>query len=154
MAMVWYAAIIEKAKDGFGVWFPDIDGCVTAGDTIEDATAKAGEVLAFWFEDAKDVPLPSGYAAAKKRAVAGNIVMLVPARIPDRLERVNVSLTDATVAMGDELAADEGTTRSGLITQLIHERWRVRHATSIRAGAPIGGARPSAKRGTRLKIGE
>lgn len=139
MAMVLYPAIIEKAKDGFGVWFPDIDGCVTGGDTIEEATAMAAEVLSFWFEDAQDVPPASSYEAAKKRARSGDIVMLVPARIAERLERVNISITDATRAMGDALAAEEGTSRSGLVTRLIHERY-YGHAT-----APGAGKKPAGK---------
>lgn len=155
MALYWYPAIIEKAKEGFGVWFPDIDGCVTAGETIEDAMAKAGEVLAFWFEDAKDVPVPTDYASAKKRGGASDVVMLVPARIPERLERVNVSLTDATLAMGDELAAAEGTTRSGLITQLIHDRYRTRLADAmigLQKAVEEGRGGPLAKRHRRLVL--
>lgn len=121
MATRWYPAIIEKAKDGFGVWFPDIDGCVTHGDTIDDAVQRASEVLAFWFEDANAIPAESSFEEATAKAKATDVVMLIPARTPEKVERINVSLTDSTIALADQLAQDFGTTRSGLIAKLIHE---------------------------------
>ena len=32
-----YAAILEKSKEGYGVYFPDLPGCTSGGDTIEEA---------------------------------------------------------------------------------------------------------------------
>lgn len=47
MAKLSYPAIIERGKGGFGVWFPDLDGCTSAGDSIEHAIANANEALGF-----------------------------------------------------------------------------------------------------------
>jgi len=41
----FYAAIIERAKNGFGVFFPDIPGCTSAGATIHEAAANAKQAL-------------------------------------------------------------------------------------------------------------
>jgi predicted RNase H-like HicB family nuclease len=39
-------AVIEKDPDSaFGVWFPDIEGCFSAGETVEDAVANAAAAL-------------------------------------------------------------------------------------------------------------
>ncbi|MHB1219954.1 MAG: type II toxin-antitoxin system HicB family antitoxin [Alphaproteobacteria bacterium] len=130
MVVRWFPAVIEKSKDGYGVWFPDIDGCVSAGDTVEEAVANGAEALDFWFEDAGTVPLASSFTAAAARAGRRDVVMFVPAHVPDRLERVNISLTDATLALADEIAAERGTTRSGLVQQLIHEARAARAKTS------------------------
>lgn len=55
-----YTAIIEAASDGtFGVFFPDVPGCTSAGDTIEEATTNAAEALEFYLEDMDDWPAPS-----------------------------------------------------------------------------------------------
>jgi hypothetical protein len=37
----FYTAIVEKAKNGFGVFFPDLPGCTSFGRTVEEAAANA-----------------------------------------------------------------------------------------------------------------
>lgn len=50
--MTCYIALIHKEPEsGYGVSFPDIPGVITAGDTIDEAIAKAHEVLEFAAED-------------------------------------------------------------------------------------------------------
>jgi len=41
----FYVAVIEKAEDGFGVFFPDVPGCTSAGDTVQDAAKNAEQAL-------------------------------------------------------------------------------------------------------------
>ncbi len=50
--MTHYVAIIEDAGPDFavGVWFPDLPGCFSAGDTLDEALANAPEAAALWFE--------------------------------------------------------------------------------------------------------
>ena len=31
-----YAIVIEKAEDNYGAYVPDLPGCVTTGETIEE----------------------------------------------------------------------------------------------------------------------
>jgi predicted RNase H-like HicB family nuclease len=41
-----YVAVIEKESDSaFGVWFPDVEGCFSAGETMEEAVVNAAGVL-------------------------------------------------------------------------------------------------------------
>jgi len=41
-----YVAVIEKESDSaFGIWFPDVEGCFSAGDTLEGAVANAAAAL-------------------------------------------------------------------------------------------------------------
>src|SRR5262247_2048181 len=41
-----YVAVIEKEPDSaFGVWFPDVEGCFSAGETVEEAVANAAAAL-------------------------------------------------------------------------------------------------------------
>jgi predicted RNase H-like HicB family nuclease len=41
-----YVAVIEKEPDSaFGVWFPDLEGCFSAGDTLEEAVTNAAAAL-------------------------------------------------------------------------------------------------------------
>jgi predicted RNase H-like HicB family nuclease len=50
--MPHYIALIHKQADScYGVSFPDVPGVITAGDTIDEAIQKAGQVLDFAAED-------------------------------------------------------------------------------------------------------
>ena len=41
-----YVAVVEKEPDSaFGVWFPDVEGCFSAGETLEAAVANAAMAL-------------------------------------------------------------------------------------------------------------
>ena len=59
-----YIAVVHKdATSSFGVFFPDVKGVFTAGNTLEDAFKQASEVLEFaaesWREDtASEFPAP------------------------------------------------------------------------------------------------
>ena len=59
--MTHYVAIVEE-EDGkaFGVWFPDLPGCVSAGDTLDEAMLNAAEALELWagamIENGQTVP--------------------------------------------------------------------------------------------------
>ena len=45
--MTAYIALLRKQPDSdFGVDFPDFPGCVTAGETLEEARVMAAEALA------------------------------------------------------------------------------------------------------------
>ena len=53
--MPHYIALLHKQVDScYGVSFPDVPGVTTAGDTIDEAMHKAGEVLEFAAEDWSD----------------------------------------------------------------------------------------------------
>lgn len=54
--MTHYVAIIEDAGPDFavGVWFPDLPGCFSAGETLDEALANAPEAVALWFEDVEE----------------------------------------------------------------------------------------------------
>jgi predicted RNase H-like HicB family nuclease len=47
-----YVAIIEDAgpNDAIGVWFPDLPGCFSAGDDVDDALRNAGDAIAAYAE--------------------------------------------------------------------------------------------------------
>ena len=41
-----YVAVIEKEPDSaFGIWFPDVEGCFSAGETVEETVANAAAAL-------------------------------------------------------------------------------------------------------------
>lgn len=46
MTAVYCPAIIERGLRGYGVFFPDLPGCTSAGDTVTEAALNAEEALA------------------------------------------------------------------------------------------------------------
>ncbi len=56
--MAHYIAIIEDAGPDFavGVWFPDLPGCFSAGDDLDDAMRNAPEAVALYLEDMDEYP--------------------------------------------------------------------------------------------------
>ncbi len=70
-----YIAYLHKESDSdFGVSFPDFQGCITAGKTLEEARTMAQEALRFHIkgmhEDGHTIPAPSSLDQ-----LAGNIQM-------------------------------------------------------------------------------
>ena len=50
-----YTTKLIKEKDGdYSVSFPDLDGCFTQGDTLEEALANAKEAMELTLEDVFD----------------------------------------------------------------------------------------------------
>jgi predicted RNase H-like HicB family nuclease len=117
-----YIALIHKDADSdFGVSFPDLPGCVTAGTTLEEARDMAAEALALHLEgmeeDGAEIPEPSSLDsvmadAPNRDGVA--ILVPAPAQAPKVL-RVNVTLPSDVLAEIDSYAAANGYTRSGFL---------------------------------------
>lgn len=55
-----YVALIDGSLGAFGVVVPDLSGCTSAGETVEDALRNAAEAVRLWVEDARadGEPLP------------------------------------------------------------------------------------------------
>lgn len=62
--MSHYVAIIEDAgpDHAVGVWFPELPGCISGGDNVDEALENAPEALAFYAqeltEDGRELPTP------------------------------------------------------------------------------------------------
>jgi predicted RNase H-like HicB family nuclease len=97
--MVSYVAYVRKDEDSdYGVEFPDVPGCITAGRTLDEARAMAAEALAGHLaileDEGEPVPKPSSMDDLKGAPnQEGAILMLVdlPADFL-KPERVNVMI--------------------------------------------------------------
>ena len=56
----FYPAIFQVEEDGYSVFVPDIPGCMTQGDTMEEALAMVQEAIGLMLEDVA----PTDYPAA------------------------------------------------------------------------------------------
>lgn len=57
--------IVEDEEGGYAIRFPDLTGCITCGDTIEEAIENAKEAKRIWLEDAVkegiEIPEPNSF---------------------------------------------------------------------------------------------
>ena len=68
MAKYAYPAVFTPEEDGsFSITFPDLEGCYTCGDSLEDGIEMAEDVLALvlygYEKDGRPIPSPSAPAA-------------------------------------------------------------------------------------------
>lgn len=120
--MQHYIALIHKDADSdYGVSFPDIPGCVTAGQTLDEARTFAAEALALhvagMVEDGEGVPEPSSLetvmADPENRDGVAILVTLAP-RAAKTL-RVNITMPEDALREIDAYAEGHGLTRSGFL---------------------------------------
>ena len=119
-----YIALIHKDADSdYGVSFPDLPGCVTAGTTLDDARAMAAEALAFHLEglaaDGEAVPEPSSLEEIMSHVENkdGVAVLIAAPAAEVKSVRVNITMPADVLDEIDQYAEREGYTRSGFLAQ-------------------------------------
>jgi predicted RNase H-like HicB family nuclease len=129
-----YVAVVEKETDSaFGVWFPDVDGCFSAGETLEEAVVNAAAALRQHTEALESAGrrLPAACnvddvlrdrdvkASIKRGAVLFAVPLLADA---GRTVRINISLDKSLVDQIDIAASARGLTRSAFSAQAAREK--------------------------------
>ena len=123
-----YIAIIHKdPESSFGVSFPDFPGCITAGDTLDEAFRQAHEVLPFhirgMIEDGEAIPSPSTLEQVTADPDnAGGVPTIVNVQIPGKAVRVNVTFDEGLLAAIDAFAKAHGLTRSGFLAEVARNK--------------------------------
>jgi predicted RNase H-like HicB family nuclease len=129
-----YVAVVEKeAGSAFGVWFPDVEGCFSAGDTLDEAVANAAAALRQHVGSlesagrqvslARNVDTVLRDKDVKESLKSGALLFAVPLLADaGRTVRINVSLDKALVDQIDEAASVRGLTRSAFIAQAAREK--------------------------------
>lgn len=121
-----YPVVIHKDKTSdYGVTVPDLPGCFSAGDTLEDALTHAVEAIECHLEgllrDGDEIPpAQSVESHLKNKAYAGGTWALVTvdlSRLASKAKRINITLPERVLALVDEQARREGETRSGLLAR-------------------------------------
>ena len=129
-----YPIAIEPGTDttAFGVIVPDLPGCYSAGDGLDEAVAGAEEAAAAWIDAALDageaIPAPSSLEAMRQNsAYAGwafGVIKIDPALPDDTTERVNITLPRRVLKRLDAQARAAGESRSAYIAHLTLEEPR------------------------------
>ncbi len=126
--MMRYPILIEEGSEAtaFGVVVPDLPGCFSAGDTLDEALEGAREAAAAWVDAALDdgivIPAPSRLDEA--RSLPGyegwtiGVIELDQDLFDDTIERVNITLPKRVLRRLDDLAAARHQSRGAFIADL------------------------------------
>ena len=124
-----YPAIFEKVNnEEFSVFFPDVLGCISAGDTFEEAYKNAIESLTLhlssMIEDKEDVPIVN-IDNAKKEAEGDTLVMIEPDRlllsklVKGKSKRISATIDEYILSLSDDKLKDHNLNRSNVIEKIL-----------------------------------
>jgi predicted RNase H-like HicB family nuclease len=67
-----FAVVIEKGANNYSAYVPDLPGCVSVGDTLDEVKAEIREAIAFHIEGMREdgVPVPQPTSEAEYVEVA------------------------------------------------------------------------------------
>jgi predicted RNase H-like HicB family nuclease len=113
----------------YGVIVPDLPGCFSAGDSLDEAISNAEEAILLFLEDYADEdkapPPPSKLQQLQEHAdYEGStwaIVNVDIAKLSTRSVRVNVTLPDRLLHTIDTYVDRHGETRSGFLARAAME---------------------------------
>jgi predicted RNase H-like HicB family nuclease len=122
-----YPIAIEPGdtKHAFGVVVPDLPGCFSAGDTLDEAIENAKEAIELWLETVIDdggaVPEPSSItkhqANPEFKGWVWAVVTVDISELSDKAERVNITIPARVLRRIDAAAKEAGESRSGYIVR-------------------------------------
>ena len=121
-----YPVVIHKdPKSDYGVTVPDLPGCFSAGETLDEALLEVVEAIECHLEglllDGESVSMPQSVEHHQSNPDYSDgvwaLVTIDLAKLSGKSKRVNVTLPERVLKLMDKYASDNGETRSGLITQ-------------------------------------
>ncbi|RJO71132.1 MAG: type II toxin-antitoxin system HicB family antitoxin [Myxococcales bacterium] len=100
----YYARLTPQEEGGFLVEFPDLPGCLTEGDSLEDALANAREALSGWLyvavKEDDDIPAPTVYKSRRYHPVTPDLDVTIPLLILWTRKRKGLTQEQMAEALG------------------------------------------------------
>jgi predicted RNase H-like HicB family nuclease len=124
-----YIAVIMKDQNSdYGVLFPDFLGCISAGETLEEAKNMGEEALQFhidsMIEDGEELPAPSTLDQVKKKYKKAVIYLLVSVRVPTKATRINITIDEKLLRKLDKYLINHDESRSSFFAKAIEQNCR------------------------------
>ncbi|MFV0552018.1 MAG: type II toxin-antitoxin system HicB family antitoxin [Anaerorhabdus sp.] len=123
MRKLTYLAIIEEGETSYGAYFPDLPGCGTSGDTIEEVCINAKEALELHIygmeKDHDELPMPSSKLESNGEMVTP--ITIFPDIVKHEMENRRVK-TNVTIPLWlKEKAEAEGVNYSRLLEFALYD---------------------------------
>jgi predicted RNase H-like HicB family nuclease len=133
----------DDKKHAYGVVVPDMPGCFSAGDTLDEAITNAREAILLHLEglleDQEAPPKPSPIAVFQRnrdyRGWTWALIDVDLSELGDKAARINVLLPQRVLRAIDLHARKSGETRSGFLARAAIEAMRESAATPTGARA-------------------
>jgi predicted RNase H-like HicB family nuclease len=120
--MARYLGLLSKdAESAFGIHFPDLPGCVAAGETEDEALSNAAVALRLWSEGSVKLPEPTGLSRLVKQPdvkddlARGSVIVAIDLITSNRKQRINIMMEPDIIEAANEAARAAGVNRSQLI---------------------------------------
>ena len=119
-----YPIVIQKdPQSDFGVTVPDLPGCFSGGNTIEEAIDNAKEAVLTHVEgllaDSDPIPSPTSIDELKRQfRDKNNVWALIDvdfSELSNKVTRVNITVPENLLSKIDSYATKTGATRSGML---------------------------------------
>lgn len=129
-----YPIAIELGDDkhAYSVVVPDIEGCFSAGDTLEEIMINAQEAIEFHIsglvEDGKAVPHPTSIEAHRNNGDYKDFIFAIIdvdlSHLMGKTEKINITLPSLLIRRIDEFVAThpEYKSRSGFLAKVATDR--------------------------------
>lgn len=129
MNVVFYPVVVHKElESSYGVSVPDLPGCVSAGDTIEEAFVNAKEAIELHLEgiieDDQSIPKPSDAQSLIGNGDYADAYgwFFVPVEVnkivaPTKSVRINLTLPENVLKSIDKYVEKRGKNRSAFIAE-------------------------------------
>jgi predicted RNase H-like HicB family nuclease len=121
-----YPIVIQKDPDSdYGVTVPDIPGCFSAGETVEEALDMAKDAILCHLEglliDEEEIPSPSPiekhWDDPDFKDGRFMLVEIDPSEISGEMKRINFTIPARILARLDQYVAIHGGNRSAILTE-------------------------------------
>jgi len=123
-----YFPVVLHSDDGmrYGVTVPDLPGCFSTGDTLEEALASIREAIDLHLEGLVEdgnnsLPLPQSIAAHQSNIDFANgvwaLVQIDTTRFDGKAEKINITVPRRVLAQIDTYIRKHGITRSGFLVE-------------------------------------
>ncbi len=126
--------VVLHTDDGvrYGVTVPDLPGCFSAGDTLDEALESAREAIDLQLEgltqEGGEVPVARSVAQHQSNPdLAGGTWALVEvdaSKYDGRTEKINITIPRRVLNRVDEFAKSHGLSRSGFLVQAAEKAMR------------------------------
>lgn len=121
-----YIGVVHQDGDSaFGVHFPDVPGCFSAADELDDLLANSSEALALHLEgevlpEARTLEAVREEADVARDLREGAFLLAVPViRLSGRSAKANITMDAGLLAAVDATARERGLTRSAFLADLV-----------------------------------
>lgn len=136
LRQITYQGVFEPTEgNGFSVYFPDLPGCTSYGETLSEAQRNAQDALGLHLygmeQDGDPVPDPSATPKVDPETATGYLVCPVtvfPSLVRDELDNRRVKTNVTIPAWVRELAQERGLNCSKLLEEAILDTVGIRPA--------------------------